>query len=552
MDQQKRFLLAMVLCALIVMAWQYLFPPPVVPDQVVEPSAEIMGQLEGDAQGVTRAVSDQAEAPTPTKAVAQRASTLKTENFVVTLTNAGAAIQGVRLLKPEQYVAAGDLLGELPEGDKARYPFTVGFEKGAIALPEGVVYEVAEESASSVLYRHVDPQGRYVIERGYQVNAEHPYLLDATIAITNSSADAPLVDVMTLTMTGYDDPEKESSFLEFRSDEVEGLCHSEEDTERELSSALDPEDLTTLNKDVTWGAVNTRYFLWGWIPQEEAEACAIRKQGDYVTTTLTWADVSIPPSSTYTYQSTLYAGPKDLDVLKELGAGLEESVDYGIWTVAAKPLRWLLNWFYTWVGNWGLAIILLTLLIKAVTWPLTEKSYANSERMKDIQPELDALRKKHENDQQRIAKETMDLFKANKFNSLGGCLPMLVQTPILYSLFVMINNSVELYQADFILWYTDLSAKDPYFVLPILMGVMMLIQQHFMTPKSSGDGPNQQAMAMMKFMPIMFTAMMLFLPSGLVLYHSLNLVLGVFQQWLIRRKFAKRRAARGNVVVESL
>ena len=147
----------------------------------------------------------------------------------------------------------------------------------------------------------------------------------------------------------------------------------------------------------------------------------------------------------------------------------------------------------------------------------------------------------------------MDLFKANKFNSLGGCLPMLVQTPILYSLFVMINNSVELYQADFILWYTDLSAKDPYFVLlPILMGVMMLIQQHFMTPKSSGDGPNQQAMAMMKFMPIMFTAMMLFLPSGLVLYHSLNLVLGVFQQWLIRRKFAKRRAARGNVVVESL
>ena len=183
---------------------------------------------------------------------------------------------------------------------------------------------------------------------------------------------------------------------------------------------------------------------------------------------------------------------------------------------------------------------MLTLLIKIVTWPFTEKSYANAERMKEIQPKLDELRTKHENDQQRLAEETMKLFQENSFNPLGGCFPMLLQMPILYGLYVMIINSVELYHAEFFLWYTDLSARDPYFVLPIFMGALMFAQQQFMTPQSTN--PQQaQTQAMMKFMPIMFTAFMLFLPSGLVLYYSLNLVLGILQQYLIRRKFARRR-----------
>jgi YidC/Oxa1 family membrane protein insertase len=556
MDQQKRFLLAMALCGLIVLAWQYLFPPP-VPDQVAGADTEVTQTANNEsgtpatkpaAGDTTQNQDSQAKPAQPAKVIEAKVSEIKTDKFAVTLTNEGGAIAGINLLDPEQYQAAGNLLGPYPKGKTPDYPFTITFGKGAITLPDHLVYEVAAETSKSVTYRHVDPQGRYVLERSYTASDAHPYVLDVKISVTNSSTTASLIDNLKMKITGFKDPEQESSFLEMRADEIETICHSDEDTERELFSAFDDGEKQNLAGPVTWGAVNTRYFFWGIIPEKTAEDCVMTRSGDYISTTLTWDDFSVPPSSTYVYNGVIYTGPKDLDVLNEIGSELNETVDYGIFTILAKPMRWLLNLFFSWVHNWGLAIILLTFVIKIVTWPFTEKSYANAERMKEIQPQLDELRKTHENDQQRLAEETMKLFKENKFNPLGGCFPMLLQMPILYGLFVMINNSVELYQANFILWYTDLSASDPYFVLPILMGIMMLIQQHFMTPASSGKGPNQQAQAMMKFMPIMFTAFMLFLPSGLVLYYSLNLVLGIMQQWLIRRKFAKRREARGNVV----
>jgi YidC/Oxa1 family membrane protein insertase len=230
-----------------------------------------------------------------------------------------------------------------------------------------------------------------------------------------------------------------------------------------------------------------------------------------------------------------------VDVLSNVREELADSVDYGFFKFLAVPLHKILNFIHGLVGNWGVAILLLTLLIKILTWPITHKSYANTERMKEIQPKLDELKTKYENDQQRLTEETMKLFSENKFNPLGGCLPMVLQMPIFYGLYVMIVNSVELYQAEFIFWYTDLSDKDPYFVLPILMGVVMVVQQKFMMTTAA---PNPQTKIMMQVMPIMFTAFMLFLPSGLVLYYFLNLLLGVLQQWMIQRKFAKQAEAK--------
>src|SRR5690606_25391198 len=148
----------------------------------------------------------------------------------------------------------------------------------------------------------------------------------------------------------------------------------------------------------------------------------------------------------------LYMGPKDFDSLDAVGQRLEESIDYGLLTILARPLRWMLALFHGWVGNWGIAIILLTLLIKLLTWPITDKAYVNAERMKLIQPRLQEIKKQYENDQQRMTEETMKVFRENKVSPLG-CLPMLIQMPILYALFVMIYNSVELYQAEFALWY---------------------------------------------------------------------------------------------------
>ncbi len=555
MDHNKRFVLAMVICGLIVLAWQYIFPPPPVEQtgEGTEITSDNGKTKQADATTKTAdgqdTTTDPKTAPKPAKVVEPKTSTIKTEKFDLTFSNQGGVIQGIKLLDPEQYQKAGDLLGMFPKDKNYMYPFSISFGKGAVSLPGEPVYEVVSSSDSAVQYRYVDPQGRYTLERSYTVNKEHPYLLDLKVAITNHNESASLIDNIKMKITGYHDPNEEKSFLEMRSDEIETICHSDDDTERSLYSALDPGETVTLDNNIMWGAVNSRYFYWGVIPEKKAVKCSMTKDASgYMTTEVTWDDFSVPPSSTYTFQGSVYAGPKDLDVLNQIGSELNETVDYGIFTILAKPMRFLLNLFFTWVHNWGLAIILLTLLIKIVTWPFTEKSYANAERMKEIQPQLDEIRKVHENDQQRLAEETMKLFKENKFNPLGGCFPMLLQMPILYGLYVMIINSVELYQAEFILWYTDLSARDPYFVLPILMGVMMLIQQHFMTPQSSASGPNQQAQTMMKFMPIMFTAFMLFLPSGLVLYYSLNLVLGVLQQWMIRRKFAKRREARGNVV----
>lgn len=549
-QQQKRFLLAMVISAVIIMVWQQFFMPPVPPpeeageqtEQVAaeDGAAEKKAQQDGAAEDAGAGAGEDVPAARPTpKEVEVAAHTIETERFRLTLSNDGGRVTGIELLDPAQYQKAGDLLGAFPD-DSDHFPFNVTFDNGAIKLPAGVVFEVAEAKKDRVVYRYVDPNGSYQVDKIFAVDPEVPYTLEFDVAIKNLSDKASLADQMVLDITGFKDPEAESSFLDFRPDEVEAICRLDGDTERGLFSAV--EEPETFKGEVHWGAINTRYFFWGVLPKENAESCEWRKGEDgYLTTTLTWDDFSVAPGATHVYDQKLYIGPKDLDILKEVGEDLNESVDYGILSVLAQPMRWLLNTFHAYVGNWGLAIILLTLLIKLGTWPFTEKSYANTEKMKEIQPKLDEIRAKYENDQQRLAEETMKLFQENGFNPLGGCFPMLLQMPILYALYVMIINSVELYQAEFVLWYTDLSSRDPYFVLPILMGVMMVIQQRWMMTSTSEQ--NQQAQVMMKVMPIMFTAFMLFLPSGLVLYYSLNLVLGVLQQWLIRRKFARRREA---------
>lgn len=542
MDHQKRFILAMVLSGIIVIAWQYLFPPPLPPEQP-DAGAAVEKKVDGTTPAAT---ADTKVVPVPVaqpaKVIPARKDVLTTPKFKVTLSNQGGVVTGVDLIDPAQYQKAGDLLGATPK-ENGRYPFAITFDKGALNLPADLTFEVVEASESKVLYRHVDPSGRFTLTRSYSAHPELPFTLNTAISITNHSQDASLNDRMVMTLQGYEDPDKETSFLEIRSDEIEAICHSEDDMERNLHSQLEKPE--TLSGPIVWSSVGSRYFFWSYIPERAAERCVMNRDGAYGRSLLTWSDFSIAPGSTYTYEGKVYAGPKDLDVLSKVQATLGESVDYGILTILAKPMRWLLNFFYGLVHNWGLAIILLTFLIKLVTWPFTEKSYANAERMKDIQPLLDDVRKRYENDQQRLAEETMKLFKEHSFNPLGGCLPMVLQMPILYGLYVMIINSVELYHAHFALWYTDLSSRDPYYILPVLMGIMMFVQQHFMTPPTSAStSPQQQQMQqMMKFMPIMFTAFMFFLPSGLVLYYSLNLVLGILQQWLIRRKFARRREA---------
>ncbi len=233
-----------------------------------------------------------------------------------------------------------------------------------------------------------------------------------------------------------------------------------------------------------------------------------------------------------TFQFTAFVGPKDLDALKAAGPGFDDTIDFWVLGILAKPMLWILRLSYSIVPSWGLAIIFLTLLVKALTLYWTQKSMVQMRRMADLKPKIDALKEKFKDDKAGLNTATMDLYKREKVNPMGGCLPMLLQMPVWIALYRTIYGAVDLYQAPLFLWIRDLSAHDPYFVLPLLLGGLTFLQQK-MTPTA---GDPAQAKVMLWMMPIMFTTFMLFLPSGLVFYILVNTVLSLAHQlWMNRR-----------------
>jgi YidC/Oxa1 family membrane protein insertase len=232
----------------------------------------------------------------------------------------------------------------------------------------------------------------------------------------------------------------------------------------------------------------------------------------------------------------IYTGPKDVDILETAGHDLFASMDYGFLAFVAEPIHQLMRWFHSVVGHWGLAIILLTLLIKLCLLPLTQKSFMAMQKMQKLKPDLDALKKTHGEDKQAFNKAMFALYKKHNVNPLGGCLPMVLQMPIWIALYRTIAGAVELYHTPLGLWIDDLSASDPYFIMPVCMGALMVVQNAISGSTASMDG--MQAKLMKWGMPIMFTTFMMFLPSGLVLYILVNTVLTIFQNLYIRRGLA--------------
>jgi len=303
-----------------------------------------------------------------------------------------------------------------------------------------------------------------------------------------------------------------------------------------------------------WVALENDYFIAALIPSGGARVLRGRER-DLSEVGLVFAGVRPETGRAWEGKAELYVGPKEWDRLAELGVGLEQAQarNYGhflglpwipMWWFCL-PLLWLMNFFGTHLPgqNYGLAIILLTVLVKIAFYPLTHKSMTSMKQMQALQPQLNALRSKYKSDPQRFQREQMELFRKHKVNPMGGCLPMIVQIPIFYALYLTLQYSVELQGAYFVLWITDLSKKDPYYVLPILMGVSMLWQQK-MTPTV---GDPRQARVML-IMPVIFTFMFLEFPTGLVLYWLVNNVLSIAQQYLIDR--AGRRA-RGAAALEA-
>ncbi len=241
--------------------------------------------------------------------------------------------------------------------------------------------------------------------------------------------------------------------------------------------------------------------------------------------------------------NSVYLGPKKYDILASYHAGLERSINFGIFYFLAKPLLIVLNWFYKFIPNYGIAIILLTILIKLIFYPLTNKSYESMKKMKELQPHIQRLKEMYKDDKVKLNQEVMALYKKYKVNPFGGCLPMIIQIPVFFALYKTLMVAIELRHAPFIkylpfthkYWLVDLSAKDPYYITPILMGISMYIQQK-MTP-TGGTDPIQEKI--MLFMPVFLTFLFLNFPSGLVIYWLVNNILSIIQQYYVEKKFAK-------------
>jgi YidC/Oxa1 family membrane protein insertase len=385
------------------------------------------------------------------------------------------------------------------------------------------------------------------------------YTIDARVRVENPGPAPRVVTVALPWSTRQDWRETKERFHGQHPTEILWSSHGRVAREERLCA------ITPVATEGEWIALGSVWYVEAFLPHEggftlvadgDGRACETKGKDPVGRATIAvQARPTIAPGQAWEGHVTIFAGPKEYDRLKVLG--LEGAINFGGFPIPRRygglPMEWLgvpilllLNWVYRHVGNYGVAIILLTVVSKVLFYPLTVKSMRSMKAMQALQPQINALRNKYRSDPQRLQKETMDLYRANKVNPMGGCLPMIAQIPIFYALYLALSVSVDLQNATFLcfgsifgvnFWICDLASHDPTYVLPILMGITMFFQQR-MTP--TGADPRQAKM--MLVMPFVFTFMFLNLPAGLVLYWTVSNVLQILQQWYMDRP--KRRAAR--------
>jgi len=294
------------------------------------------------------------------------------------------------------------------------------------------------------------------------------------------------------------------------------------------------------NSNDGWIAVIQHYFVTAWLPKNGTprEFYTHKLDGGLYAAGVIVPGGAIAAGATGTVSVPLYAGPEEQRKLADIAPGLDRTVDYGLLTVIAEPLYWVLEWFYRWVGNWGVAIILLTVVIKLLFYPLSAASYRSMAKMRVVAPKMQRIKDQYGNDRQRMQQAMMELYKTEQINPLGGCMPIVVQIPVFIALYWVLLASVELRHAPFTLWITDLASPDPWFILPLLMGATMIIQTRL-----NPEPPDPVQAKVMKIMPVVFSVFFFFFPAGLVLYWLVNNVLSIAQQWQITRKLEREAAA---------
>lgn len=319
-----------------------------------------------------------------------------------------------------------------------------------------------------------------------------------------------------------------------------GTAYSSSSTNYSKYSFDDIKDKAlSVNTQTGWIAMLQHYFASAWVPAQNQDNLFYSRataKNSQATIGFKGESTVIPAGSTQTIGAKLWLGPEIQSQLKETANHLDLIVDYGWLWFLSQPLFYLLKFIHSFIGNWGFAIIVITFIVRGILFPLTRAQYRSMAKMKILQPRLQALKERYGDDRQKMSMETMALYKQEKVNPLGGCLPLLIQMPIFLSLFYMLGNTVELRHAPFALWIHDLSAQDPYYILPLLMGgTMFLIQKMSPTPVTD---PLQQKL--MTYMPLIFTVFFLWFPSGLVLYYIVSNLFTIAQQRIIYWELEKK------------
>ena len=527
--ESKRVILAVVLSLAILVGWNYLFPP--APKPVPNPASPQTAQTQPAKESASPAPKAEvltAFAPTPGKKV-----TVDTPLYTAVFNASGAVLERFSLKHYRQTLEENSPLVDLVGSASAKAPLGLLVNgaptwQGQWAVEGGDLTLGKGETGRLVFTGRL---GDTVIRRTLTFYG-NGYLIGEKLSLSNT-AGAPTTDrlAMTLAVDRLSDVGDRYNPTQAAFYDTSGLEIFS--SEKKLADGMMDE------KVVRWGAIMSNYFLVGTIPSMEDLHGKAKIENGIFRVAVEKGGLVIPAGGRLDLTIHYYFGPKSPKYLAAAPQDLSAAIDYGWFDFVAKPLLKLLHFFYEYVGNYGVAIILLTVLIKIIFWPLSHKSYKSMEQMKKLQPQLSKLREKYKGDRQKMNEEMMQLYKTYKVNPAGGCLPMLVQIPVFFGLYQALMHSIELRHAAFItylpfthmIWLADLSAKDPFYITPLIMGATMFVQQR-MTP-APGD-PTQAKI--MLLMPVIFTFMFLNFPSGLVVYWLVNNVISIAQQWWMLRK----------------
>ncbi len=556
----KRTILAVVLSLAVLLIYQMFFAKPPVPERAATPVQEA-GQVQKEA--ITKPVSP----PTITiakktiveKEVAAKDIQVETSHYAAIFSTKGAALKSFKLkgYQKECSECADDiypLLKNFFTGAKKKskpknkelvelvqvkegmpYPLTVTFPESSVEIDADSAFatnttrlDLINTKEKQSLVFSGTYNGKIKVEKIFTFNPDN-YTIGLEVKIYNLT-DAPLIQIPRLSWQQYVDPQNE----EDRYGHEGPVASVAKTIERQEVKKLDKEIM--LGPNVLWAGFESKYFIAAFIPENPSltSVSMNRDTNDMVTVGMKGQKEVIPGRQNDIISYSLYLGPKDHGLLQAQNVGLEDSIDFGSWLKwLAIPFLLILNFLYAFVHNYGIAIIILTTLVKIIFWPLGNLSYKSMKEMQKIQPKISALKEKYKNDQAKIGQETMALYRAHKINPLSGCLPMLIQIPVFFGLYKALLYSIELRQAPFFWWIQDLSAKDPYYVTPIIMGVTQFIQQK-MTP-AMGDPMQAKIMLLM---PLVLTFFFLNFPAGLVIYWLFNNILSIGQQFYINKRLA--------------